>query len=153
MFLFSLALSFIKSRSDWENWLLKNVLRTVPSKDKPNLSKDCRYHSNRNPTRKKALDCESQIKRTVWTWKEVEKFRGRICRPFKEPRNRFPACRTCSTTLFVVPACQAGGIVPSESISGLHKRLQIRAQGSSKTWPELARGPRAGHVPLLLFLK
>jgi hypothetical protein len=54
-----------------------------------------------------------------------------ICRPFKEPRNRFPAWRVGTTTLFVVQACQAawaGGIGSSESIPGLHKRLQIRAQ-------------------------
>ncbi len=56
--------------------------------------------------------------------------RARICRPFKEPRRRFPAWRTWSTTLFVAPTRQstkAGGIGPSESIPGLHKRLQIRA--------------------------
>jgi hypothetical protein len=34
-------------------------------------------------------------------------FRGRICKPFKEPRNRFQAGRASTTTLFVVPACQA----------------------------------------------
>ncbi len=33
--------------------------------------------------------------------------RARICRPFKEPRNRFPAWREGTTTLFVVPARQA----------------------------------------------
>jgi hypothetical protein len=33
--------------------------------------------------------------------------RARICRPFKEPRNRFPAWRAGTTTLFVVPARQA----------------------------------------------
>ncbi len=33
--------------------------------------------------------------------------RARICRPFKEPRNRTPAWRPCTTTLFVVPARQA----------------------------------------------
>ncbi len=32
--------------------------------------------------------------------------RARICRPFKEPRNRFPAWRACTTTLFVVTARQ-----------------------------------------------
>jgi hypothetical protein len=66
--------------------------------------------------------------------------RARICRPFKEPRNRFPAWRACTTTLFVVPARQAtwvGGIGLSESIPGLYKRLQIRAQGrySARTQP------------------
>ncbi len=33
--------------------------------------------------------------------------RTRICRPFKEPRNRFPAWRAGTTTLFFVPARQA----------------------------------------------
>jgi hypothetical protein len=33
--------------------------------------------------------------------------RARICRPFKEPQNRFPAWRAGTTTLFVVPARQA----------------------------------------------
>ncbi len=33
--------------------------------------------------------------------------RARICRPFKEPRNRFPAWRTGTTTLYVVPARRA----------------------------------------------
>jgi hypothetical protein len=54
--------------------------------------------------------------------------RARICIPFMEPRNRFPARRAGTTTLFVVLARQAGGIDSSESIPGLHKRLQIRAQ-------------------------
>jgi hypothetical protein len=56
--------------------------------------------------------------------------RVHICRPFQEPRNRFPAWRAGSKTLFVVLARQAtkvGEIDSSESIPGLHKRLQIRA--------------------------
>ncbi len=59
--------------------------------------------------------------------------RARICKPFKEPRNRFPAWLAATTTLFVVPArqaAQAGGIDSSESIPGLLKRLQIRAQST-----------------------
>ncbi len=32
---------------------------------------------------------------------------ARICKPFKMPKNRFPAWRTGTTTLFVVPARQA----------------------------------------------
>jgi hypothetical protein len=32
---------------------------------------------------------------------------ARICKPFKEPRNRFPAWRAGTTTLFGVPAHQA----------------------------------------------
>jgi hypothetical protein len=48
--------------------------------------------------------------------------RARICKHFKEPRNRFPAWRAGTTTLFV-----AGGIDSSESISGLLKCLQVRA--------------------------
>ncbi len=58
--------------------------------------------------------------------------RARTCKPFKEPRNRFPSWRSGTTTLFVGPARQttkAGGIDFSESIPGLHKRLQIRALG------------------------
>ncbi len=55
---------------------------------------------------------------------------ARIFRPFKETRNRCPAWRAGMTTLFLVPARQAsqpGEIDTSESIPGLHKRLQIRA--------------------------
>ncbi len=37
----------------------------------------------------------------------VYKFRARICRPLKETRNRFPAWRAGTTTLFFVPARQA----------------------------------------------
>ncbi len=58
---------------------------------------------------------------------------ARICKPFKEPRNRFPAWRADMTT--VVPTRQAtitaGGIYSSESIPGLHKRLQLRALSPS----------------------
>jgi hypothetical protein len=57
--------------------------------------------------------------------------RARIFRPFEEPRNRFPPLRTGTIILYVVPARQetwASGIDSSESIPGLHKRLQIRAQ-------------------------
>jgi len=57
-------------------------------------------------------------------------FLTRICKPFKEPRNRFPARLAGTTTLFVVPARQAaqtGGIDSSESIPGLLKRLRVRA--------------------------
>jgi hypothetical protein len=56
--------------------------------------------------------------------------RARSCKPFKEPRNRFPAWWASRTILFVVPACQAtqaGGIDSSESIPGLPKGFQIRA--------------------------
>ncbi len=55
---------------------------------------------------------------------------ARICKPLKEPRNRFPAWRAGTTTLFVVPARQtteAGEIDSSESVPGLHIHLQIRA--------------------------
>ncbi len=62
----------------------------------------------------------------------IVQYWARICQPVKEPRNRFPAWRAGTTTLFFVPACQAtykaGRIHSSESISGLHKRLQVRAQ-------------------------
>jgi hypothetical protein len=33
--------------------------------------------------------------------------RDRICKPYKEPMNRFPAWRAGTTTLFDVPARQA----------------------------------------------
>jgi hypothetical protein len=46
---------------------------------------------------------------------------------FKETRNRFPAWGAGTTTLFYVPAHQAGGIGSLESIPGLLKRLPIRA--------------------------
>ncbi len=39
--------------------------------------------------------------------------RARICRPFKESRNRFPAWRAGTTALFVVPARQAAWLVES----------------------------------------
>ncbi len=38
---------------------------------------------------------------------QVHANRAHICSPFKEPRNRFPACRAVTTTLFVVPANRA----------------------------------------------
>ncbi len=56
--------------------------------------------------------------------------RARICSHFQEPMNRFPAWRAGTKTLFVALARQAtkvGKINSSESIPGLHKRLQIRA--------------------------
>jgi hypothetical protein len=58
-------------------------------------------------------------------------FKARICKLFKDTRNRFQAWRAGTTTLFVVQARQAswfGGIHYLESIPGLHKRLKIRAQ-------------------------
>jgi hypothetical protein len=61
--------------------------------------------------------------------------RALFCRSFKEPRDRFPAWWAGTTTLFVLPARQAiaRGIDFSESILGLLKRLQIRAQ-AIKGW-------------------
>jgi hypothetical protein len=56
--------------------------------------------------------------------------RARICKPFNESKNRFPAWRAGTTTLFDVPvrqATKAGRIHSLESIPGLLKRLQIRA--------------------------
>jgi len=52
--------------------------------------------------------------------------RARICKSYKKPRNRFPACQAGTTTLIDVPARQS--TLMSESIPGLLKRLQIRAQ-------------------------
>jgi hypothetical protein len=37
----------------------------------------------------------------------VHLYRARICKPFKEPMNRFPAGLAGTTTLFVVQARQA----------------------------------------------
>jgi hypothetical protein len=71
--------------------------------------------------------------------------RARICRPFEEPSNRFPGWRARTTSLLFVPARRAtfsNGIDFSESIPGLHKRLQIWAQtiicfgAQSPDWPE-----------------
>jgi hypothetical protein len=39
---------------------------------------------------------------------EARMSRARICKPFKEPRNQFPAWRVGTTTLFVVPARYIG---------------------------------------------
>ncbi len=39
--------------------------------------------------------------------------RARICRPFKESKNRFSARRACTTTLFVVPARRLHGLAKS----------------------------------------
>ncbi len=58
--------------------------------------------------------------------------RGWICKPLKEPRNQFPAG---TTTLFDVPVRQvtkAAVIDSLESIPGLLKRLQIRAQDNAE---------------------
>ncbi len=57
--------------------------------------------------------------------------RARICKPFKEPGIDSQHGQAGTTTLLVVPARQvtlAGRIDSSESIPGLLKRLQIRAQ-------------------------
>ncbi len=57
--------------------------------------------------------------------------RARICKPFNEPRNRFQPASTA--TLFDVPTrkdTSAGGIESLESIPGLLKHLQIRAQAT-----------------------
>jgi hypothetical protein len=55
--------------------------------------------------------------------------RARICKPFKGPRNRFPAWRAGMTAQFVAswPVSYIGWRNRcSESIPGLLKRLQIR---------------------------
>jgi hypothetical protein len=57
--------------------------------------------------------------------------RARICKPFKEPSNRLLAWRAGTTTLFVVyRAARLHRL--AESIPGLLKRLQIRAQLCTK---------------------
>jgi hypothetical protein len=53
------------------------------------------------------------------------KLRAHICKHFKGLRNRFPAWRTGTTTLFFVPAARLHSL--AESIIWLHKRLQIRS--------------------------
>jgi hypothetical protein len=45
------------------------------------------------------------VQQLNFRWKR--KYRAHICKTFKEPRNRFPALRDGTTTLFVVPARQA----------------------------------------------
>jgi len=73
------------------------------------------------------IDSKEWIPAAYVAWRP----RARICRPFQEPRNRFPAWRAGTTTLFGAPgrqATQADEIDSSDSIPGLHKRLQIRAQ-------------------------
>ncbi len=42
-----------------------------------------------------------------------QKNRARTCRPFKKPRNRFPAYRVGTTTLFVVPARKGNWLAES----------------------------------------
>ncbi len=82
-----------------------------------------------------------QYKRRVSSWQNVKKCfanffvhntnRAHSCKPFKEPRNGFPAWRAVTAALFVVPArraTQAGGIESLESIPGLLKHLQIWTQ-------------------------
>ncbi len=57
-----------------------------------------------------------------WAW---------ICKHFKEPRNKFPAWRAGTTTLFDVPTgppgYKGGGFDSLELIPGLFRRLKIRA--------------------------
>jgi hypothetical protein len=85
--------------------------------------------------------------------------RDGICRPFEETKNRFPAWRAGTTTLFFVPACQAtkaSGIGSLESILELLKSLKIRAQDSrpgilyfpTGWWlPALAPSPPQAPIP------
>ncbi len=47
-----------------------------------------------------AIDSKEWIPPAYVAW-------ARICKPFKEPRNRFPAWRAGTTTLFFVPDRQA----------------------------------------------
>ncbi len=64
--------------------------------------------------------------------------RARICKPFKVPRNQFPAWRAGTPTLFVVTArhaTHAGGIESSESIPSLLKRLPNTGSGGPVRQP------------------
>ncbi len=73
-----------------------------------------------------------------------------MCKSFKEPRNQFPAWQAGTTTLLVVPArqaAQAGAIDSSESIHGLHERLQIRAHAGME---KVSRIWRAMHCRLCI---
>jgi hypothetical protein len=78
---------------------------------------------------------------------------ARICKPFKEPRNRFPAWRDGTTTLFdiPIPARQATYSRPTDSITwnqflgsvnvynlGLYIRLQLSRYFVNKTYMKLA---------------
>ncbi len=59
---------------------------------------------------------------------------------FKEPRNRFPAWRACTTTLFVVPARQATqdvGVDSSESNPGLHKNVYTNTGSGLRIYSKL----------------
>jgi hypothetical protein len=58
--------------------------------------------------------------------------RARICKPLKEPRIRFPAWRAGATTLFIVQLPVRLHRL-AESIPGLLRRLQIRAQSRGGT--------------------
>ncbi len=82
-----------------------------------------------------------------WYSERLYTWWARICKPFQEPRNRFPAWRAGTTTLFVVPArhaIYAGGIESSKSILS---RLQIRDEiqvvvKGSFTWRAIDSGYR-----------
>jgi hypothetical protein len=54
--------------------------------------------------------------------------RARICKPFMEPRNRFPAVRAGTTTHLSYRPARLLGL--AESIPRFLKRSQIRAQAT-----------------------
>jgi hypothetical protein len=55
----------------------------------------------------------------------VPPHRAHICKPFKEPRNRFPACGPVTQPYLPYRPARLRRL--AESIPGLLKRLQIRA--------------------------
>ncbi len=65
------------------------------NREKYRLSRNCSFYSM-------GL-CRDYIKQYLWT----EYFWAWICKPFKEPSNRFPTWRSGTTTLFDVLARQA----------------------------------------------
>jgi hypothetical protein len=61
----------------------------------------------------------------------------RICKPFKEPRNRFQDWRARTITLFVVPACQATRLAKSIPLKRFLGSLNVYKYGLWAAAPEL----------------
>ncbi len=78
------------------------------------------------------FEMRKSVHACIGVWGECVGLRARICKHFKEHRNRFLAWRVGTTTLFDGQATKAGGIDSLESIPGLHKRFKIRARQNSQ---------------------
>jgi hypothetical protein len=90
--------------------------------------------------------------------------RAHICKPFKEPKNRFPAWRVRQPYLLILSARLHrlhGGIDFSVSIPGLLKRLQILAQFNTPPPPHQQLLPppfqhrqliALAHSPILIII-